>query len=113
MIELAFGAAHREWPNSIVGGRLGASTGVVGVLPKQVLAFRKGFVYRARGGFGGFGQAAVSAQLGGQLYQRYFPLEIGLFLGIEGQSDAARCRDAFQHRKRVPRVFRVLQAGNH
>jgi hypothetical protein len=43
MVELAFGAAHPEWPNSIVGGHLGASTGVGGVLPKQVLAFRKGF----------------------------------------------------------------------
>jgi hypothetical protein len=43
MIELAFGAAHPEWPNSIVGGHLGTSTGVGGVLPKQVLAFRKGF----------------------------------------------------------------------
>jgi hypothetical protein len=43
MIELAFGAAHPEWPNSIVGEHLGGSTGVGGVLPKQVLAFRKGF----------------------------------------------------------------------
>ena len=43
MIELAFGAAHTEWPNSIVGEHLGASTGVDGVLPKQVLAFRKDF----------------------------------------------------------------------
>jgi hypothetical protein len=43
MIELAFGAAHPEWPNSIVGGHLGSSTGVGGVLPKQVLAFRKDF----------------------------------------------------------------------
>ena len=43
MIELAFGAAHPEWPNSIVGGPLGASTGVGGMLPKQVLAFRKDF----------------------------------------------------------------------
>jgi hypothetical protein len=43
MIELAFGAAHPEWPNFIVGEHLGASTGVGGVLPKQVLAFRKGF----------------------------------------------------------------------
>ncbi|HJX95995.1 MAG TPA: hypothetical protein VJ324_10285 [Candidatus Acidoferrum sp.] len=43
MIELAFGAAHLEWPNSIVGGHLGSSTGVGGVLPKQVLAFRKDF----------------------------------------------------------------------
>jgi hypothetical protein len=43
MIELAFGAAHTEWPNSIVRGHLGAASGVDGVLPKQVLAFRKGF----------------------------------------------------------------------
>jgi hypothetical protein len=43
MIELALGTAHLEWPNSIVGGHLGASTGVGGVLPKQVLAFRKDF----------------------------------------------------------------------
>jgi hypothetical protein len=43
MIELAFGAAHPEWANFIVGGHLGASTGAGGVLPKQVLAFRKGF----------------------------------------------------------------------
>ncbi|MFI5095832.1 MAG: hypothetical protein ACHQIK_20590 [Candidatus Acidiferrales bacterium] len=43
MIELAFGAAHPEWPNSIVGGHLGESIGVGGVLPKQVLAFRKDF----------------------------------------------------------------------
>jgi hypothetical protein len=43
MIELAFRAAHREWPNSIVGDPLSASTGVGGALPKQVLAFRKDF----------------------------------------------------------------------
>jgi hypothetical protein len=43
MIELAFGAAHPEWPNSIVREHLGGSTGVDGVLPKQVLAFRKDF----------------------------------------------------------------------
>jgi len=43
MIELAFGAAHSEWPNSIVRGHLGASTGIGGLLPKQVLAFRKDF----------------------------------------------------------------------
>jgi hypothetical protein len=43
MIELAFGAAHPEWPNSIVGEQLGASTGIGGMLPKQVLAFRKDF----------------------------------------------------------------------
>src|SRR5580704_16070687 len=41
VIELAFGAAHRKWPNPIVGEQLGAATGVGDVLPKQVLAFRK------------------------------------------------------------------------
>jgi hypothetical protein len=43
MIELAFGAAHTEWLNSIVERHLGASTNVDGMLPKQVLAFRKEF----------------------------------------------------------------------
>jgi hypothetical protein len=41
MIELAFGAAHPERLNSIVGEHLGASTGVSGALPKQLLAFRE------------------------------------------------------------------------
>src|SRR5271167_1163597 len=48
MIELAFGAAHAEWLNSIVGEPLGGSTGAGGVLPKQLLAFRKSATgYRA------------------------------------------------------------------
>jgi hypothetical protein len=55
MIELAFGAAHLEWPNSIVGGHLDASTGDGGVLPKQILAFRKEF-----GGVNGRGMGAVA-----------------------------------------------------
>ena len=44
--------------------------------------------------------------------QRDFPIEVRLLLRAEFQRDAASCGNSLQHRKRVPRVFRIFQPGN-
>jgi predicted HTH domain antitoxin len=42
----------------------------------------------------------------------YFQIEVRLLLRGQFQRYPARRSDAFEHSKRVPRVFRILQPGN-
>jgi hypothetical protein len=48
-----------------------------------------------------------------RLDERDLAVEIGLFLRMKLEGDAADRGDAFQHRERMARVFGVLQASNH
>jgi hypothetical protein len=47
------------------------------------------------------------------LDQRDFAVEIGLFVRMSLEGNAADSGDAFEHRERMARVFGVLQASNH
>ena len=58
-------------------------------------------------------QPAVHDLLTVGLDQRDLAVEIGFFLRMELEGNAAGRCDALQHRERVPRVFCIFQAGNH